>query len=175
MVISDSKIKDLKVIELNKFDDERGYFARTYCQKEFDKYGMCKNFPQCNISFNKKKGTLRGMHFQKEPFAEPKLVRCERGNIFDVAIDLRKKSPTFKQWFGIELSAENSKALYIPEGFAHGFITLRDNSTVFYQMGEFYNPEASQGVRWNDKSFNIKWPITPIVISENDNSYNDFK
>ena len=156
------------------FPDERGFFARSWCQEEFASHGLDPRLVQCNISGNLKQGTLRGMHYQDSPYAETKLVRCTRGSIFDVAVDLRVGSLTYKRWASAILTAENHSMLYIPEGCAHGFLTLEDNSEVFYQMSQFYHPEAAQGVRWNDPAFAIEWPGTPEVISARDASYPDF-
>ncbi len=155
--------------------DERGFFARSFCQNDFNEHGLKVNVAQCNVSFNKKKGTLRGMHFQLPPKAEAKLVRCTRGKIYDVVIDLRTGSPTYCQWEAVELSADNYRALYIPEEFAHGFQTLEDNSEVFYQMFEFYAPEYASGVRWDDPAFGITWPLPGPIISERDQSYPAYK
>ncbi|MHA7646500.1 dTDP-4-dehydrorhamnose 3,5-epimerase [Nitrosopumilus sp. S4] len=162
------------VIEIEKISDDRGFFARSWDKKVFEKNGLDSNLVQCNISFNKKKGTLRGMHFQKPPFSETKLVRCTRGKIFDVIIDLRKDSNTYKKWFSIELSAVNHKMLYIPEGFAHGFQTLEDNSEVFYQMSKIYNSEYAQGILWNDTAFNLEWPLDVSNMSEKDKNFPSF-
>ena len=154
--------------------DERGFFARTYCRNEFAEMGLNPNLVQCNISYNKVRGTLRGMHFQKAPHAEAKLVRCTQGALYDVIVDLRNDSKTFTQWFGVELTAKNRKALYVPEGFAHGFITLKDDAEALYQMSEFFHSECSAGVRWDDPVFSIRWPIDVKVISERDRSYPNF-
>lgn len=151
--------------------DERGFFARTYCRNEFVKNGLNPNLVQCNISYNKVKGTLRGMHYQKAPHAEAKLVRCTQGGIYDVIVDLRRDSATFRQWFGVELTGANRKALYVPEGCAHGFVTLVDDSEVLYQMSEFYYPECAEGARWDDPAFAIAWPIAINVISDRDANY----
>lgn len=175
MIFQETVLKGAYVIEPELKEDERGFFARTWCQREFSEYGLNTSLAQCNISFNKKKGTLRGMHFQRPPYDESKLVRCTMGAIYDVIIDLRHGSTTFKKWFAIELNADNRRMLYIPEGFAHGFITLTDNTEVFYQMSQFYNPEYADGVRWDDPVFNIKWPIDVTIISDRDRSYPDFK
>ncbi len=175
MIFRETYLKGAYVIEPELKMDERGFFARTWCQKEFSEHGLNTSLVQCNISFNKKRGTLRGMHFQKHPFEEAKLVRCIRGAIYDVIIDLRPKSLTFKKWFAIELTSENRTMLYVPEGFAHGFLTLTDNAEVLYQMSQFYYPEYADGVRWNDMTFDINWPIDVTLISERDNSYPDFK
>ena len=154
--------------------DERGFFARSWCQQEFSTHGLNSRLVQCNISGSLRKGTLRGMHYQVAPFAESKLVRCTRGSIFDVAVDLRPDSPTYKQWTAAILSAKNHHMLCIPEGCAHGFLTLEDDCEVFYQMSEFYHPETARGVRWNDSAFGIEWPGTAEVISARDASYPDF-
>jgi len=170
----ETQLSGLFEIHLEPKSDERGFFARSWCEKEFEKHGLNSRILQCNVSFNMRKGTLRGMHFQDEPHAEAKLIRCTRGAIYDVAIDLRCDSKTSKQWVGIELTAENRKMLYIPEGFAHGFLTLEDHTEIFYQMSEFYYPELARGVRWNDPTFNIRWPEEVAVISERDRTYPDF-
>jgi dTDP-4-dehydrorhamnose 3,5-epimerase len=161
------------IIEPERIADERGFFARTFCRDEFTAHGMNPNLVQCSISFNTKKGTLRGMHYQKQPYQEAKLVRCTRGAIFDVIIDIRADSPTYKGWFGVELIAHDHKALYVPEGFAHGFLTLVDESEVLYQMSEVFHPECAAGVRWNDACVGIEWPSSPQIISDNDLSYVD--
>ena len=163
------------IIELEKIEDERGFFSRSWCKKEFKAAGLNENLVQCSISFNKKKWTLRGMHYQAAPYEEAKLVRCTMGAIYDVIIDLRPSSLTFKKWYAAELSSKNYKMLYIPEGFAHGYLTLEDNSEVFYQMSEFYHPECSKGLRWNDPAFGIKWPKSKKVIATRDLEYPDFK
>jgi len=155
--------------------DERGFFARSWCQREFAQRGLNPRLVQCNISFNSRKGTLRGMHFQAPPHAEAKLVRCTRGSIYDVVIDLRAGSSTYKQWVGITLTAGNRSMFYIPEGFAHGFVTLEDETEVFYQMSDFHDPESARGVRWNDPAFGIVWPVEVEVISERDAGYAAFE
>jgi len=174
MIFIETKLKGAFVIEPERFEDDRGFFARTWCKREFEAYGLNTNLVQCNISFNNITGTIRGMHYQANPFEEAKLVRCTRGAIWDVIIDLKADSPTFKKWFAVELTAENRKMLYIPESFAHGFQTLKENTEVFYQMSEYYSPECSRGVRWNDPVFSIKWPKDEIVISDKDRQYPDF-
>lgn len=172
MIFWETKIKGAFLIELEPVEDERGFFARSWCQEEFKSRGLNPGLVQCNISFNHKKGTLRGMHYQTAPHEDAKLVRCTRGQIYDVIIDLRLQSPTYKQWLAVELSADNRKMLYIPEGFAHGFQTLTDNTEVFYQMSEFYHPECAEGVRWNDPAFGIRWPETvERIISAQDQNY----
>src|SRR5207248_5815659 len=138
--------------------DERGLFARSWCRKEFDDHKLNPNTVQCSLSFNVRKGTLRGIHYQAAPYQEAKLVRCTMGSIYDVVVDLRPGSPTFKDWIGVDLTAANRRMLYVPEGFGHGFLTLKDDTEVFYQMSEFYHPELARGVRWNDPAFNISWP-----------------
>ena len=175
MIFTQTKLKGAFIIEPERLEDERGFFARTFCQEEFKIHGLNPHLVQCNISFNIKTGALRGMHYQIEPYAEAKLVRCTRGAIYDVVIDLRPESPTFKGWMPVELTAENHKMLYVPEGFAHGFQTLEDDTEVFYQMSEFYHPECARGVRWNDPAFGIEWPAKPSVISSRDQSYQLFE
>lgn len=171
----ETKLKGAYVIEIDPIEDERGFFARSWCQKEFAELGLNVNLVQCNISFNHKKGTLRGMHYQAKPHEEAKLVRCIKGAIYDVIIDLRLDSPTFKEWFAVEINSENRKMIYIPEGMAHGCQTLTDNTEVFYQMSEFYYRELARGVRWNDPIFRIDWPeISERVISEKDINLPDF-
>lgn len=167
----ETKLPGAYLIELEAMADERGFFARSYCREEFAAHGLKTDVCQCNVSFNSKKGTLRGMHFQRSPRAEAKLVRCTRGALYDVVIDLRPDSPTCCQWAGVELTADNHRSLYIPEGFAHGFQTLEDNTEVFYQMYESFSPEHADGVRWDDPAFNISWPLPSPVISEKDRSY----
>ena len=174
MIFTETVLKGAFVIELEKYEDERGFFARTFCRKEFETHGLNPNLVQCNISFNKKKGILRGMHYQVAPYEETKFLSCIRGTIYDVIIDLRADSPTYCQWFAVKLGAENYKMLYIPEGFAHGFQTLEDNTVVFYQMSEFYNPECARGIRWDDPAFGIKWPILHAILSDKDSSFSNF-
>ena len=171
MIFTGTTLKGAFVIELEKHQDERGFFARTFCRKEFEAHGLNPNLVQCNISFNEKKGTLRGMHYQIAPYEEAKLVSCIGGAIYDVIIDLRSDFSTYCQWFAVEVSAENYKMLYIPEGFAHGFQTLEDNTVVFYQMSEFYHSECAKGVRWDDLAFKIRWPLSNRVVSKKDLSY----
>ena len=174
MIFSETKLKGAFLIEPERKEDHRGFFARTWCQQEFEDHGLNSKLVQCSVSFNKKKGTLRGMHFQIEPFGETKLVRCTKGEIFDVIIDLRQNSDTFKKYFSVILNEENRLMLYIPEGFAHGFQTVVDNTEVFYQMGQFYSPEHSSGVRWNDPAFGIEWPPDDRIIIDRDMNYPDF-
>jgi dTDP-4-dehydrorhamnose 3,5-epimerase len=174
LIFTETKLPGAFVIELEKHADQRGFFARAYCEREFKARGLNPDVVQCNVSFNKRKGTLRGMHFQVAPFAEAKLVRCTSGSIYDVIVDLRPSSPAFKEYFAVELSAENRKMLYIPEEFAHGFQTLRDGTEVFYQMSQYFSPEHARGVRWDDPAFGIAWPEDERIIVERDRSYPDF-
>lgn len=171
----ETELKGAFIIEPERLEDERGFFARSFCKNEFKEHGLNDNLAQCNISFNKTKGTMRGMHLQIPPKEEAKLVRCTMGAIYDVIVDLRKDSSTYKKHIGETLTPENRKMLYIPEGFAHGFITLKDNTEVFYQMSEFYAPDHAVGYRYNDPAFNIDWPIDIAVISERDRNYTDFR
>lgn len=166
-------LEGLLVVELDSVSDERGSFVRTFDASEWHAQGMDARVVQCNLSRNANRWTLRGMHYQEAPYAETKLVRCSRGAIFDVAVDLRRDSPTFRRWFGLELSEDNERMLHIPEGFAHGFLTLTDVSEVVYQMSEFYVPTHARGVRWDDPAFGIEWPAPPHVISERDRSFPD--
>jgi dTDP-4-dehydrorhamnose 3,5-epimerase len=161
------------LVELEPVADERGFFARSWCAEEFRSYGLNPGLAQCSLSFNKRKGTLRGMHYQAEPHAEVKLVRCTSGVIYDVILDLRPASPTYCKWFAIELTAANRKMLYIPEGIAHGFQTLADDTEVFYQISVSYHPESARGVRWNDPLFAIEWPVRDLILSERDRSFPD--
>ncbi len=175
MLFRETKLAGAFLIEPERREDERGFFARTWCEHELAEHGLEATVVQCNISFNKRKGTLRGMHFQAEPKAEARLVRCTQGAIYDVIVDLRPGSKSFKQHCGVQLTAENRLALYVPKGFAHGFLTLQDNTEVFYQMSEFYSGEHARGVRWNDPVFGITWPGEVRVIAERDRTYPDFK
>ncbi len=171
MLFAETLIKGVYIIELVRHEDERGFFARSWCQREFEEHGLNPKMVQCNVSFNNKRGTLRGMHYQAAPFEEARLVRCTAGAIYDVIIDLRSNSPTFKKWLAIELTAINRRSLFIPEGLAHGFQTLTDDTEVFYQMSEFYTPDAARGLRWDDPAFGIEWPIETLIISEKDRTY----
>jgi dTDP-4-dehydrorhamnose 3,5-epimerase len=163
------------VIELERHCDERGFFARTWCPREFEAHGLNPRLAQCSVSFNARKGTLRGLHYQAAPHEEAKLVHCTRGAIFDVAVDLRAGSAAFCKWVAVELSANNHRMFYIPEGCAHGFQTLEDDSEVFYQITSFYHPESSRGVPWNDPSFGIAWRYPPTVLSVNDSNFRPFQ
>jgi len=175
MVFKETRLQGAFIIELEKMVDDRGFFSRAWCQKEFEANGLNPNVVQCNLSFNTSKGTLRGMHYQIAPHEEAKIVRCIRGKVYDVIIDLRPKSPTYLQWIGVELSAENRKMLYVPENFAHGYLTLADNTELFYQVSHFYFPESESGIRWNDRTVNIKWPRTNgLIITDKDKNWPDF-
>lgn len=175
MIFKEIKLKGAYLIDLECSEDERGYFARTFCRKEFEEHGLNFSVAQCNNSYNRKKGTLRGMHYQVAPYGEAKLVICVAGSIFDVIIDLRADSATHRQWVAVELSGHGRRSmLYIPEGFAHGFQTLEDHSEVFYQMSEFYAPQSARGIRWDDPAFGIRWPEAPRILSERDKTYPDF-
>ena len=174
MKFNETKLKGSFVVDIDRLEDERGFFARNYCKEEFKAQGVNFDIMQCNISYNAKKGTLRGMHFQKSPYQEAKLITCIKGSMYDVIIDLRKESTTYCQWFSIELSEKTYKMLYVPKSFAHGFQTLEDNTMVFYQMSEFYHQECAEGVRWNDIKFEIKWPLSEKIISRKDMGYTDF-
>lgn len=156
-------------------EDSRGFFARSWCRMEFQEHGLNPALAQCNISFNNRKGTLRGLHFQATPHEEAKLVRCTRGAVYDVVVDLRPSSPAYKQWIALELTSDNHAMLYVPEGCGHGFLTLEDDTEVFYQMSEFFYPDAGRGFRWDDPAFSIAWPEKVQVISDRDASYPDFK
>lgn len=175
MRISPTDLKDVLIIDLEKHGDDRGWFARAFCEEEFSKVGISLHIVQTNISFNQDRGTVRGLHYQSDPKWEPKIVRCTRGRIFDVAVDLRPHSVSFCKWVGIELSAENGRALYLPPGMAHGFQTLTENCELYYLMGEIYDSSMARGVRWDDPAFAIKWPLKPTVISDRDRSFADFK
>jgi dTDP-4-dehydrorhamnose 3,5-epimerase len=163
------------VIEMQLFYDNRGFFSYSFDRGKFEQAGVAGEIVQSNLSFNLKRGTLRGMHLQVEPKAQPKLVRCTAGAVYDVIVDLRPDSPTYCKWFGTELSAQNHRSLYIPKGFAHGFQTLTDNAELLYEMFEWYAPETARGVRYSDPAFGIKWPLDVSVISDRDATYPDFK
>lgn len=171
MKFTETSLPGAYLIEIEPIEDERGFFARSWCREEFRERGLNPNLAQCNISFNRQKGTLRGMHYQIKPREEAKLVRCTRGAIYDVIVDLRPESPAHKKWIAVELTANNRKALYAPEGFAHGFQTLEDDTEVFYQMSEAYYPECARGVRWDDPVLGIEWPLAAVILSGKDSSY----
>jgi dTDP-4-dehydrorhamnose 3,5-epimerase len=174
MRFTPTPLPGLIIVETVPLTDDRGHFARTFCAEEFAAAGLPTVFPQCNLSFNTTRGTLRGLHWQADPHPEGKLVRCAAGAIHDVAVDLRPESSTYRRWFGAELTAENARALYIPPGFAHGFQTLTDGSEVFYQMSASYRPGLSRGARWNDPAFDIDWPIADPVLSSRDAAFPDY-
>lgn len=174
MKFSQTPIPGAYVIDIDKKEDERGFFARSFCAKEFSCHGLETNFIQINNSLSVKKGTLRGLHYQLAPMQEVKVIRCIKGKIYDVIVDIREDSLTFGHSFGVELSEENKTMLYVPKGCAHGFITLEDNSELFYLVSEYYSPQLERGIRWDDPEFSIKWPISPCVISERDLSHPNF-
>ncbi len=174
MIFIETKLAGAFVIEPERKEDERGFFARSWCPHEFAAHGLNPRWAQCSISFNTKKGTLRGMHYQRAPHEEAKLVRCTRGAVYDVIVDLRPHSATFRQWIAAELTAENHRMMYVPEGFAHGLQTLQDSTEVFYQISEFYHPESACGVRWNDPMVGIEWPQDKRTISLRDQQLPDF-
>ena len=174
LIFTPTALQDAFIVDLQAHTDERGFFARTWCPEEFAAQGLDPNLAQCSVSFNRHKGTLRGMHLQLPPFAEAKLVRCVHGAIYDVIIDLRLDSASYRQWVGVELTAQNRRALYVPKGFAHGFMSLADDSEVLYMISEFYAPEYARGIRWNDDQFNIQWPGAVKVMSDKDQVYPDY-
>ena len=177
MKFIETKLKGVFIIELERLEDERGFFARAFCRKEFESHGLSPDIVQSNISFNKTRGTLRGMHFQLKPHEEVKMVRCTRGAVFDVVIDLRKDSPTHKQWVSVELTEDNYKMLYIPEGLAHGYLTLKDRSDLLYSASRSYAPGFEGGVRYDDPAFGIEWPKDVAVarILDRDKKWADYK
>lgn len=175
MVITETELKGAFVIELEPFEDVRGFFARAWSDYEFEAAGLNARFVESNVSFNEKKGTLRGMHYQLPPHQQAKLVRCTRGSIYDVIIDIRPESPTFKQWIAKEISADNHLLFYVPGEFAHGYQTLEDKTEVSYQTTAYYAPEHGRGVRWNDPAFKISWPIDNLVMIDRDREYPDFE
>jgi len=174
MLFTETALQGAFLIDIAPIPDERGFFARTWAPEEFQKRGLDPTLVQCNASWNRKKGTLRGMHFQNEPFSEVKIVRCTGGAMLDVIVDLRKSSKTYCQWTSVELTASNHRALYIPKGLAHGFITLTDDVEVYYHVSAPFSPSHATGVRWNDPAFKITWPFAPTVISEKDRAWPDF-
>ena len=175
MLFHETNLPGVFEIHLESHPDDRGFFARTWCQKEFEDHGLNPRLVQCSISFNLRRGTLRGMHLQTAPHAEAKLVRCTRGAIYDVILDLRPSSPAYRKWFAIVLTSENRNMAYVPEGCAHGFLTLEDQTEVFYQMSEFYDEESARGVRWNDPAFRITWPEEVQIVSQKDRAYPNFE
>jgi dTDP-4-dehydrorhamnose 3,5-epimerase len=175
VIFEQAKLGGVFVVDLERREDPRGFFARAWCAREFADQGLSTEVVQANVSFNPRQGTLRGMHFQRAPHAEAKLVRCTQGAIYDVVIDLRPESETYRQWLGVELTQENRRALYVPEGFAHGYQTLVPDAEVFYQVSEFYTADAESGVRWDDPAFAIEWPDPGnALLSDKDRSWPDF-
>jgi dTDP-4-dehydrorhamnose 3,5-epimerase len=174
MIFTETKLKGAYIIEIKKLEDDRGFFGRSWCRQEMLVHGLKAEILQANTSLSLTRGTLRGMHYQKAPYEETKLIRCVRGVIYDAIIDLRPESDTYKQWIAEELSQDNYKMMYVPEGFAHGFLTLTDDVEVYYNVSAFYTPGAEMGIRWNDPAFNIRWPAEPAIISAKDSSHPDF-
>ena len=174
MIFTETPLAGAFLIDPEPVADGRGFFARFFCRREFTAHGLNPELAQCNISLNRRRGTLRGMHWQAAPHQEAKLIRCTRGAIHDVIIDLRPGSPTYTAHIAATLTAADRRMLYVPEGFAHGFVTLEDDTEVFYQMSEFYAPESSRGVRYDDPRFAIRWPIDILVVSDRDRSYPDW-
>jgi dTDP-4-dehydrorhamnose 3,5-epimerase len=174
MKFTATSIAGVWLVEMERIEDARGWFARSWCEREFAERGLNPRLAQCSVSSNKQKGTLRGMHYQIAPHEEAKLVRCVRGAMFDVALDVRPSSATFKQWFGVELTSENGRMLYVPEGCAHGFQTLADDTEVLYQISTEWRPDSGRGIRWNDPSFGIPWPLPAPSLSPRDAAYADF-
>lgn len=174
MVFTDTGLTGAFLVDLVAVEDERGFFARSWCIREFEAQGLSPRLVQCNVSFNRARGTLRGMHYQVSPHQEAKLVRCTRGAIYDVIVDLRPQSATYLRSFGAALTADNRRAMYVPEDFAHGFLTLSDESEVFYQMSQFYTPDAGRGIRWNDPALAIEWPEPVRLVSDRDRTFPDF-
>lgn len=174
MKFTPTNIQDVFIVELEKREDDRGFFARGFCQREFEDHGMIPDVVQANISYNKYKGTLRGMHYQVSPCEETKFLRCTKGSVYDVIIDMRPESKTYKKWIGVELTDKNYKMLYVPRNFAHGFQTLEDETEVMYLVSEFYAPETERGVRYNDPTFMIQWPLAVAQISDKDAGWPDY-
>jgi len=174
VIFTPTKLRDAYIVEIERREDDRGFFARSWCQREFAEQRMVSALAQVNVSFSRKRGTLRGMHYQMKPYEETKLLRCTRGAIYDVIIDLRPNSTTYGQWVGVDLTADNYKMVFVPEGFAHGFETLSDNAEVTYQVSQFFTPEAERGIRYNDPAFGIQWPVKVEVISAKDASWPDY-
>jgi dTDP-4-dehydrorhamnose 3,5-epimerase len=174
MTFTPLKLSGAFLLEIEPIEDDRGFFARTFCRHEFERRALDPGVAQCNLSFNRRQGTLRGMHYQSPPNAEAKLVRCVRGAAYDVILDLRPTSPTYCRWVTVVLTPNDYRLLYIPHGIAHGFQTLQDQTELFYQMSEFYAPSCARGVRWNDPAFGIEWPYPDPILSEQDRSYPDF-
>ena len=174
MIFTETKIRGAFIIEPELLTDFRGFFMRSFCKEEFEKHGLETSIVQCNISYNEKKGTLRGLHYQSPPYEEVKIVSCTKGAVYDVILDLRKNSKTYCQWVSIELTDVNYKMLYVPKGCAHGFQTLKDDTVVYYQMTEFFHPECANGVRWDDPAFGIHWPLGVKIISDRDERFPEY-
>jgi len=174
MKFIETKLKGAFVVEMEKLNDERGFFARAWCQKEFESHGLTSMVVQANVSYNRKKGTLRGMHYQTAPYQECKLIRCTRGAIYDIIIDLRTDSATYKHWTAVELTADNYTMFFVPQDFAHGFLTLVDDTEITYQVSQFYTPGSERGIRFDDPAFNIQWPQEVTIISDKDRNWPDF-
>lgn len=175
MILTETRLEGAFIIEPDRIEDERGFFIRQWCKREFEIRGLMPDFVGCNISFSKRKGTLRGLHYQLPPHEEAKLIRCVKGAIYDVIIDLRPQSPTYKEWLGMELSADSYKMLYVPKGFAHGFQVLEDETEVLYPVSQFYQPEYERGVRWDDPAFGIQWPQPEKrILSQKDRSWPNY-
>ncbi len=175
MIFQETPLTGAYVIEPERIKDHRGFFARVWCKNELRQQGLETELAQTNVGFSYRKGTLRGLHFQEPPHTEVKIVRCTRGSVFDVIVDLRPESPSYKRWFGVELSEENCKMIYVPEGCAQGYITLTDNAEIYYHTSEFYHPESERGVRWDNSAFDFRWPMAPSVISRRGRAFPDWK
>ena len=175
MIFTETKLKGAFIIEIKQLTDERGFFGRSWCKREMEEHGLNGNVVQANTSFSKVKGTFRGFHYQKHPDEETKIIRCTKGAIYDVIIDLRKDSPTYMEWIGVELTEHNYRMVYVPENFAHGFLTLTDNAEVYYLVTNYYTPQAEVGIRYNDPVLNIHWPVPVNVVSEKDKSHPNFR
>ena len=173
MIFRETKLQGAFIIGVEKREDDRGFFARAWCKKEFDEHGLTASMVQSNIAFSKRKGTLRGLHYQSAPYGEVKVVRCTRGSLYDVLVDVRPGSPTYRQWIGVELTSENHKMTYIPEGFAHGYQTLEDNTEVMYQVSQFYFPDFERGIRYDDPGIGIDWPHMVKILSDKDKGWPD--
>jgi dTDP-4-dehydrorhamnose 3,5-epimerase len=174
VIFTETKLKGAYIIDVKKLEDERGFFGRSWCKHEFEAHGLNSNAVQANVSYNIRKGTLRGMHYQVAPYSETKTIRCTSGAIYDVIVDIRPESETYRQWIGVELTAESFRMLYVPEGFAHGFITLKDHTSVHYMVTQYYTPGAEGGLRYDDPAFNIEWPIKPEIVSEKDQNHKPY-
>jgi dTDP-4-dehydrorhamnose 3,5-epimerase len=171
MIFTETKLKGAFIIDVKRLNDERGFFGRAWCKSEFEEHGLNTNAVQANVSYNKIAGTIRGMHYQNEPFTESKTVRCTAGSIYDVIVDLRPGSPTYMQWVGVTLTAESFRMLYVPDGFAHGFMTLEDDTSVHYLVTQYYTPNSEAGLRYDDPAFNITWPMKPTLVSDKDQQH----